>query len=44
MNGYVLDSNTVKDANPSIIRWGGDDTSRYNYIANTSNSASDYYF
>ncbi len=44
MNAYVLDSTTVKNANPSIIRWGGDNTSRYNYVANTSNSASDYYF
>jgi hypothetical protein len=44
MNAYALDSTTVNNANPSIIRWGGDDTSRYNYMANTSNSASDYYF
>ncbi len=44
MNAYVLDSTTVRNANPSIIRWGGDNTSRYNYVANTSNSASDYYF
>jgi hypothetical protein len=44
MNGYALDATTVKNANPSIIRWGGDNTSRYNYVANTSNSANDYYF
>ena len=44
MNAYVLDSTTVKDANPSIIRWGGDNTTRYNYVANTSNSASDFFF
>lgn len=44
MNGYVLDSATIAKANPSIIRWGGDNTSRYNYVANTTNSAADYYF
>ena len=44
MNAYVLDTTTVSKANPSIIRWGGDNTSRYNYIANTTNSAADYYF
>jgi hypothetical protein len=44
MNGYALDSTTVQNANPAIIRWGGDNTSRYNYLANTTNSAADYYF
>jgi hypothetical protein len=44
MNAYVLDSTTVSKANISIARWGGDNTSRYNYVANTSNSAADYYF
>ena len=31
MNGYVLDSASEKIANPGIVRWGGDATSRYNY-------------
>jgi len=44
MNGYVLDSASEKIANPGIVRWGGDDTSRYNYQLNMTNSASDYYF
>lgn len=44
MNAYVLDTATAQNANISIVRWGGDNTSRYNYVANTSNSASDYYF
>ncbi|MGB8028116.1 MAG: glycoside hydrolase family 44 protein [Terracidiphilus sp.] len=44
MNGYVLDSASEKIANPGIVRWGGDDTSRYNYQYNMTNSASDYYF
>lgn len=44
MNNYLLDTGTVTAGNISISRWGGDDTSRYNYLTNTSNSASDYYF
>jgi hypothetical protein len=44
MNGYVLDSASEKIANPGIVRWGGDDTSRYNYQFNMTNSASDYDF
>ncbi len=44
VNGYALDSASIAMANPSIIRWGGDNTSRYNYVANTTNAAADYYF
>jgi hypothetical protein len=44
MNNYLLDTNTVTTGNISVARWGGDDTSRYNYQNNMSNSASDYYF
>jgi hypothetical protein len=44
MNGYVLDAASEKIANPGIVRWGGDDTSRYNYQTNMTNSASDYDF
>jgi hypothetical protein len=44
INGYLLDAATVQSAHPSIVRWGGDDISRYNYQTNTTNSASDYYF
>jgi len=44
MNGYVLDAASEKIANPGIVRWGGDDTSRYNYQTNMTNSAADYYF
>jgi len=44
MNGYSLDSASERIANPGIVRWGGDDTSRYNYQNGWSNSASDYYF
>ncbi len=44
LNGYYLDSTSATTAHPGIIRWGGDDISRYNYKTNTTNSASDYYF
>jgi hypothetical protein len=44
MNAYVLDPASEKIANPGLLRWGGDDTSRYNYQNNMTNSASDYYF
>ena len=44
MNAYLLDSTTAQNANITVARWGGDDTSRYNYQNATSNSASDYYF
>jgi len=44
MNAYLLDAASEKVANPGILRWGGDDTSRYNYQNNMTNSASDYYF
>ncbi len=44
MNAYALDSASEKIADPAILRWGGDDTSRYNYQNDMTNSASDYYF
>jgi hypothetical protein len=44
MNNYLLDQATVTATNLPIARWGGDDTSRYNYQNNISNSASDYFF
>ena len=44
MNAYVLDPASEKVANPGILRWGGDDTSRYNYQYNMTNSAADYDF
>jgi len=44
MNAYVLDTASEKIANPGILRWGGDDTSRYNYQNDWTNSASDWYF
>jgi hypothetical protein len=44
MNAYLLDTQSAQTANVSVTRWGGDDTSRYNYKTMNSNSASDYYF
>jgi hypothetical protein len=44
MNGYFLDHASATIAHPGVIRWGGDDISRYNYQNGMTNSASDYYF
>lgn len=44
VNAYLLDQQSAQTANVSVTRWGGDDTSRYNYQTGNSNSASDYYF
>src|SRR6185437_12635765 len=44
MNAYLLDATTAQKANISVVRWGGDATSRYNYQNANSNSAADYYF
>ncbi len=44
MNAFFLDPASAKIANPGLVRWGGDDTSRYNYQNGMTNSASDYYF
>ena len=44
VNAYLLDAATVQNANIPMARWGGDDTSRYNYQTNVVNSANDYYF
>lgn len=44
MNGYLLDTATSVNTNITVVRWGGDDTSRYNYQTNITNSANDYYF
>lgn len=43
-NGWQLDAATAAAANFTVLRWGGDATSRYNYKLNTTNSASDWFF
>jgi hypothetical protein len=44
MNAYLLDATTAKNTNITIDRWGGDATSRYNYLLDVTNSAADWYF
>ena len=44
MNAFTLSSTVGKAAHISIDRWGGDATSRYNYLLDVTNSASDWYF
>lgn len=44
MNGWQLSSATATAANITVDRWGGDATSRYNYLLDASNLASDWYF
>jgi Glycoside hydrolase family 44 len=44
MNAYGFDNTRDGPSNPGVLRWGGDNTSRYNYQLNFSNSGSDYYF
>jgi len=43
---YGINYNQVQipDINPSIIRWGGDATSQYNWQTGNTNAGSDYYF
>jgi hypothetical protein len=44
VNAYLLDATTAQNTNITLARWGGDDTSRYNYQNNVVNSANDYFF
>jgi len=44
MNYYSLDPAAAKAVNLSIDRWGGNATSRYNYLLDVTSSASDWYF
>ena len=44
MNGYFLDAASAKIASPGVVRWGGDDVSRYNYKTKWTNTATDWYF
>ena len=43
-NGWQLDRASAAIANFSVLRWGGDATSRYNYKLNSTNAAADWYF
>lgn len=44
MNGWGLASTTAAAINLPVDRWGGNATSRYNYLLDVTSSASDWYF
>lgn len=44
VNAYSLDTATITTANLPLTRWGGNNTSRYNFQLGVSNSGSDYFF
>ncbi len=41
---YPQDGPTITDSGLSVVRWGGNSTSRYNWKLFTYNAANDYYF
>ena len=41
---YPQDTPTITDSGLSVVRWGGNSTSRYNWQLFTYNAANDYYF
>jgi fibronectin type 3 domain-containing protein len=41
---YPQDAAHVTDSGMTVVRWGGNATSRYNWQTQTSNSANDWYF
>jgi hypothetical protein len=41
---YPKDGATIADSGLSVVRWGGNATSQYNWKTQTSNSANDWYF
>jgi hypothetical protein len=43
-NSWQLDAASAAAANFSVLRWGGDATSRYNYQLNSTSFAADRYF
>jgi hypothetical protein len=42
--GINYDQHQIPEMNPSIIRWGGDGTSQYNWQTGNTNAGSDWYF
>jgi len=44
MNAYQFVNSVDGPANPAVVRWGGDNTSRYNYQLGVTNAGSDWYF
>ena len=41
---YPKDAPTITDSGLSVVRWGGNATSRYNWKTFTNNAAADWYF
>jgi len=41
---YPKDAATITDSGMTVVRWGGNATSRYNWQAGTYNAANDWYF
>jgi hypothetical protein len=41
---YPKDAVTISDSGLSVVRWGGNATSRYNWKTFTNNAAADWYF
>ncbi len=41
---YPQDAATIKDSGLTVVRWGGNSTSRYNWKLFTNNAANDWYF
>jgi hypothetical protein len=41
---YPQDASTITDSGLSVVRWGGNATSRYNWQLFTYNAANDYFF
>jgi hypothetical protein len=44
MNAYAFVNSVDAPANPPVLRWGGDNTSRYNYQLGVTSAAADWYF
>ncbi len=41
---YPQDAPTITDSGLTVVRWGGDSTSRYNWKLQTNNAGNDWYF
>ena len=44
VNAYLLDAAAAAIIHPGLVRWGGNDTSRYNYKNGWTNAGGGYYF
>ncbi len=44
LNSYGVDPNFAKEIRVPVQRWGGDGTTRYNWLVDSSNAGGDWYF